>query len=128
MRAVSASAAPDTESFRSDTGRFLVRAEQAISVLSRSTPCNARSEIERLADAWQRGDEAEPDFRYAPAPDLSELREVLMSVAARLESGSRVDQLGAERARELSDEAALVETRGTPRFATLAAHRFPSDR
>lgn len=107
--------------------RGLARAERTIALIERCRPLDARAECARLAAAWNRGQELEAKWRFAPAVDLRSLREALEEIATRLENWEGVYSLLSARALELAIEAELAERIGSNRFEAHAARRFPVD-
>lgn len=105
---------------------LLRRAEQSIMLLDRATPRDSAIEVSRLIEAWKKGKKQLPSFVYGPAPDLSSLRAELVAAAERASGKGPLLSLYAERARELELEARLAEAVGQPKFAALAAERFPA--
>lgn len=102
---------------------LIARAEREIALLDRVQPRNAGPERVRLREAWRSGKAIAPDHRYAPVPDLGELRAAL-SVAARTSADSLIEALCVERAAELEIEAELVSAVSTSRFVELSKRRF----
>jgi hypothetical protein len=105
---------------------FLSRAERRIALIDRCRPRNFSTEARAVADAWARGEPANPSWVYRAAPDLSELREKLEIIVRALETGDLLANLYADRARELCLEAELAEAVGTSRFRALADQRYGS--
>lgn len=106
---------------------WLLRAEQRIALLEATIPENARVERSRVIAAWQSGHVTLPRWELPSRPSLAELRRELDRLASE-EPKTPLGALYAARAEELGLEAALVEARGTARFASLARRRFPLTR
>jgi hypothetical protein len=122
---------------------LFLRAERDSALLERAWPENAAAEGERWREAARRGAATPLTFCYRRPPVLTELRAALDWVAkgadAVLSSHFAADprngpchpdpqalaSLYAERAAELSLEAALAEEIGGPRFGELARQRHP---
>jgi hypothetical protein len=119
---------------------LFVRAERESSLLERAWPANAATECQRWREAACRGAAGALTFSYRSPPVLTELRAALDWVAAGAagalashfadpapEQGAASAlawaALYAERAAELSLEAALAEEIGGPRFGALARQR-----
>lgn len=102
----------------------LVSAERQIRLIDRVAPLNLLSERERLLAALARGKRVEPRLRYAPPPDLGQLRDGLSRLCRELSSHGWLGDLYAARALELEREAALVEAIGRREFRSLALSRF----
>ncbi len=110
---------------RRDLESVLAQAENAIALLARCRPENAVPERARLIAAWRRGAPRNPDWRYSFADGVASLQRALVNVAEGASSEVGWERLYAERAWELSLEAAVVEALGTPRASSAAARRFP---
>lgn len=110
--------------------RLLGGAERAIALIDRCRPRNAASEIERVIEAWENGQVAVPEHRYAPPPDLTEVQRALEAVATVGAHAGPWGELYAARAAELCREARIVEALGTGalRDRALARFRFEADR
>jgi hypothetical protein len=108
--------------------RDLLDAERAIALIDRCRPLNTRAELERLVERWGVGEAAAPAWRYRPSPCLAETRRALDRVAGTAEGLGWLGRHYAERARELDQEAAIVEAVGSTALAARAARRFPLDR
>lgn len=106
--------------------QLLRRAERQISLLERVRPLNLSQERARLAAARRAGQRPQPELRYAPPPELGELRLELSRLERALVDCFEA-RLLAERAAELELEAALAERVGRPSFGALAARRFPCE-
>jgi hypothetical protein len=122
---------------------LFLRAERESALLERAWPENAGPESARWHQAARGGARTPLTFRYRRPPVLTELRAALDWVAAgaggalsrdlsssavgerRLPNALVLADLYAERARELSLEAALAEEIGAPRFGVLARQRHP---
>lgn len=104
--------------------RFLAQAERAIALVERCKPLNACAEQRRLSSAWASGRPALPEWHYAAAPDLSELRRLLDRVVETVGGAGPWGGLYADRARELGLEAAAAEAVGTCALAGRAAERY----
>lgn len=99
--------------------------EAQIALLDRVRPQNLVFEKTRLTRALESRQQPAPQFAYAPAPALGELRAELSVLARKLAAGETEERLLAERALELELDASLVGRVGTADFAPLAAQRFP---
>ncbi|HEX2879290.1 MAG TPA: tyrosine/phenylalanine carboxypeptidase domain-containing protein, partial [Polyangiaceae bacterium] len=99
----------------------LLQAQQTVALLQRCQPLNMRRELARLQRAFREGTQTTPRFEYARVPRLDGLRSELAAFA-ELASCGPWGELLAERAAEIANEAALVQTLGTPSFV-IAAHR-----
>jgi hypothetical protein len=122
---------------------LFLRAERESALLERAWPANAATESDRWREAARRGEVTQLTFCYRRPPVLAELRAALDWIAAGAEGtlsshfiadpgheqGAPAAQvlaaLYAERAAELSLEAALAEEIGGPRFGELARRRHP---
>ncbi|HWO13379.1 MAG TPA: tyrosine/phenylalanine carboxypeptidase domain-containing protein, partial [Polyangiaceae bacterium] len=104
------------------------RAERRIALLARVRPDNLRAASAVWAAALRRGARAAPTWRYAPAPDLADLRRALAIAARVLPAVGALGRLYALRAEELELEARLAENVGSPAFAELARLRHPERR
>jgi hypothetical protein len=113
---------------RVDLERWLGRAECSIALLERARPVNFASEQARLLESWRAGRVTAPAFHYAPAPELSALREALDAVVEGVHTDDTWGEIYADRAFELGLEARAAEAVGTPEFAERAHARFPEDR
>ncbi len=78
-----------------------------------------------MLSAWQAGMPRAASFRYAPSPDLSELRARLLLLARGLSESRGVGALYAERALELETEARAAECIATPELRAAARRRYP---
>ncbi|HVU00208.1 MAG TPA: tyrosine/phenylalanine carboxypeptidase domain-containing protein [Polyangiaceae bacterium] len=107
--------------------RFLADAEQRIGLLERCRPTNARAEIERVSEEWERGREASPAFVYGAPRDLAHVRRGLESAACAATCALEGELL-AGRAEELLVEVELALSVGTARVRDLAPARFPLPR
>jgi hypothetical protein len=107
--------------------RLFLHAERATALLDRCRPVNWAAEIARLTERWEAGNAAEAAFRYLPNPELLEVRSALVVVREHAPALGPLGALYAARARELEQEAAIVEAIGTPEFASRASARFPAD-
>lgn len=107
--------------------RCLRDAERSIALVERCRPIEAEPELRAAVRALGAGREHVPLLRYAPPPELGELRKVLAEVATHADSLGVLGRLYAGRARELALEAELAEHVGKPGFAGLAARRFGMD-
>lgn len=105
-------------------GLALLRAEEAIALVPRATPKNARAEIQRLSGLARRRERLRPRFAYEKPPDLSAVRRELDAVRGEVAAHDRLGALHATRAEELALEAQLAERVGMAGFAELAAARF----
>lgn len=105
-------------------GLALLSAEETIALVDRSTPLNARAEIERLVKRQAAGKRLQPAFTYAAAPELGAVRRGLERLAGEVGADGRLGELHAARAEELELEARMVERVGTADFQPLAARRF----
>jgi hypothetical protein len=105
-------------------GKALLRAEEAIALVARATPKNARSELHRLAALAPRRARLRPAFAYERVPELGRLRRELEGIALSVAAHGPLGALHAARAEELELEARLAERVATPGFAALAAARF----
>jgi hypothetical protein len=105
---------------------WLKQSEASIALLDRVRPLNWAAELSRLTRGFETGARLTPQLAYAAAPDLTELRRELTTLATQLSASQDVEQqlLGA-RARELELEARLAERVGADEFRALAAERFP---
>jgi hypothetical protein len=108
--------------------RLLAAVERATALLERCRPVNAASETERVAESWASGESIAPDFQYRPRPDLAPTLRALEVVIAALSDQDPWESLYRGRARELLQEASMVDAIGMPEFAARAALRFPIDR
>ncbi len=111
--------------------RWVLRATAALSaatarirVIAGSTPLNLSAELARLELAFSRGEDLGARFEYAPPVDHASLRAALEEMSAGLEVQGPLGLLHAERARELSCDAALCETAGRPGFWAVARRRY----
>jgi hypothetical protein len=105
-------------------GLALLRAEETIALVERSTPGNGRSEVERLLEDLERGRRLRPAFVYDGVPDLGALRRGLERLAREAAGHGRIGALYQARAEELELEACLAEHVGTVGFRALAGRRF----
>jgi hypothetical protein len=103
----------------------LAACEAQIALLDRLRPQNLAFEKARLVRALEKGERPEPRFDYAAPPALLELRCELEATARALSAGGTEERLLSERAHELSLDAELVESVGSPALAALAERRFP---
>ena len=110
---------------RRSLDRVLGHAERTVALLDRCRPLNAKSEAERLLGEWRAGRVARPAWVYALPGSLADVRTALDTIAERGVSAGAWGKLYAERAQELSLEAAAVEALGEPGFRSAAARRFP---
>lgn len=110
-----------------DLDRMFASAERATALLERCRPLNAVSEQERLYEAWERGERAQPAWIFAAPPDLGRYRAGLETVAERGAESGPWGALYAARARELALEAAAAECVARPDFSLRAAARFAVD-
>ena len=104
----------------------LDRAAREVRILSVLTPRDARRERARLIGELGAGRRAAPRWTYAPRPH-DELRRALEWAEGVLERSDRtaLEALYLDRARELSLEAAMCASAGTPRrWRELARARF----
>jgi hypothetical protein len=108
--------------------RLFACAERLVALLDRCRPINAERETERVIEALENGRPVVPDYRYSPAPDLSEVLSPLESVAESAASAGPLGALYAARALELAREARLVGALGSTTFLERARERFPVDR
>ena len=122
---------------------LFVRAERESCLLERAWPENAAAECQRWREAAGRSAAGALTFCYRRPPVLTELRAALDWVAAGADGALSshfipapgheqhapnpqvLAALYAERAAELSLEAALAEEIGGPRFGALARQRHP---
>ena len=104
---------------------FLLAAERRIALIDRIRPLNGSRERTRLVAASVRGQPASPQFTYAnPPAELGELRRHLEALADGLPAAGAWGRLYADRARELADEASIVEALGTDSVRVVAERRF----
>ncbi|HYO95756.1 MAG TPA: tyrosine/phenylalanine carboxypeptidase domain-containing protein [Polyangiaceae bacterium] len=103
---------------------LLTGAERAIRLIDRLVPQNAAAERERLLSALRRGRAARAAFVYRTRPDLVVLRRHLDELCTELRDGNSLELLYADRAQELSWDAALVDALGGPDFVSRARVRF----
>jgi hypothetical protein len=113
--------------FRELDSLFLL-AENQIALLRRCQPTNAGEQHSLFAGAFLRGENADFSWRYAPAPNLEQLRGALERVHRSLDGGGALAGLYRERAGELQLEAELAECVGTPAFSALARRRHSPGR
>lgn len=106
----------------------LLAAERQVALLQHTRPLGLRAETERLVAEWESGSEPFPRLAYARPPELTELRRGLDALARIAGEVSEDGPWFAERARELSMDAQLVQSVGSDDFASLATLRFPSPR
>ncbi|HEX8790649.1 MAG TPA: tyrosine/phenylalanine carboxypeptidase domain-containing protein [Polyangiaceae bacterium] len=102
---------------------LLLRAAREVQLLAAATPENAAAERARLADALRRGGAECPRWTYrndAQGRRMGDLRQALEALG----TSEGVDEVVAERARELAVEAALCEAVGTRALGNLAEQRF----
>jgi hypothetical protein len=104
--------------------RALTMAAAQIKLIRSVTPANADSELALLEQAFRRGVQRLPRWRYDPPPIVPELPRALDALAAFLEKDSPLGSIYAARARELRLEAELVEAIGTSRMTSVARERF----
>lgn len=107
--------------------RALSWSEQHIALLDRVRPVGLRAEQQRLMERWAAGRREPARLGYAAAPSLEPLRERLARIAHEVHAFGAVGGLYAARAEELRLEARLVQRRGTPEFARLAAQRYRAE-
>jgi hypothetical protein len=88
------------------------------------TPANASAELARLTEAYEKGAEPSPSWRYDPPIIRSELCHALDALARLVENEPPLGPLYATRARELLLEAAMIDAVGTPKLRALARQRF----
>jgi hypothetical protein len=105
--------------------RLLLLAAREIRLLASLTPVDAHHERRRLAGELASGRSASPRWVYAPV-ECDDLRRALDTAERALapEVATAIDRLYLERIRELSLEAELCCSAGTPRIARLARERF----
>jgi hypothetical protein len=101
----------------------LLQAQQTVALLQRCQPLNMRRELARVQDAFREGKQTTPLFEYAPVPQLDGLLSELAAFAD-LASCGPWGELLAERAVEITEEAALVAALGTPSFVRAAHRRY----
>jgi hypothetical protein len=104
--------------------RALTMAAAQIKLIRSVTPANADSELALLEQAFRRGVQRLPRWRYDPPPIVPELPRALDALAVFLEKDSPLGSIYAARARELRLEAELVEAIGTSRMTSVARQRF----
>ncbi len=107
--------------------RLLAHAERATALIDRCRPTNALAELSRVTERWEAGDLVTPMWQHGAPPDLRSLRCALEQAAVAVSASGPIGALYAGRARELSQEAAIVEALGAPAFRSIAAARFPLD-
>ena len=108
----------------SSSDRALTMAAGEIRVIRSVTPTNADSELAELEQAFRRGVQRLPRWRYDPPPLSPNLVHALESLAAFLDNEPPLGPFYAARARELCLEATLVAATGTPRLTAMARQRF----
>ena len=106
------------------TGLTLLSVEETIALVERSTPSNARAEVERLSREKAMNRRLRPAFVYERAPELSALRGGLETLAREVSGQGRLGALYTARAEELELEARMIEHLGTAEFLPLAGRRF----
>ncbi len=99
--------------------------ETQVALLDRVRPLNLTSELKRLTEGCQGGQQLRPAFEYAPRVELRDLRRELSGLGRALDAQEPEQRLLAERALELELEASLAEQVAQPAFAALAGQRFP---
>ena len=104
--------------------RLFARAERATALLDRCRPIGGASESRALVADWREGRPRGPRWTYRELPRLGDLRAALDVVSERLDRAGPWGVLYAERARELSTEAALAESVGGAGFRAHAASRY----
>lgn len=102
----------------------LADAGARVRVIAANTPVNLRRELHRLERAWRAAGPSAPRFRYEAPTDHGGLRAVLDLVGRELDTHGELGEIYAARARELSDDAALCETAGTPGLWAAARRRY----
>lgn len=96
-----------------------------IRLISAATPSNLKSELARLEESFSRERGAEAHFEYGRAPaGMDELATALLRAADSVDGEGELGALYAGRARELSAEAMLCQSVGTPAFLHWARKRF----
>jgi len=108
-----------------NTQQLLRRAEAEIRLLDRAQPSNAVAEREALIAEYGAGRQREPNFEYAPPPELGKLRGALSASASAIGGFGALGAAYAARALELECEAAAAEQVGTAAFAGCCARRYP---
>lgn len=108
--------------------RALCGIERSVALLSRCRPRNLLEEMAVVREQWRRGNPVAPKFTYAAAPDVREVRRWLDGLVERVRPWGRWGDLYADRARELAEEAALLEQIGAAEFFRFAGRRYPIDR
>ena len=104
--------------------RALAHASLQIRVIASNTPLNLREELDRLGNGWKRGRCELPRFVYEPAVRRPELRGKLVALGAQLDAEGPLGAVYGDRARELSDEAALCEHAGSIDLWAAARRRY----
>ena len=107
-----------------DAGSALVQAAARVRLIMGTTPTNLRAELDRLGNAWARGDHVAPQFVYEPAPDHEGLVRALAELAAFLDKEGPLGVVYAGRAREIAAEALVCSAVGTKELWAAARQRF----
>ncbi|HEY8078554.1 MAG TPA: tyrosine/phenylalanine carboxypeptidase domain-containing protein [Labilithrix sp.] len=119
-------AEPDMPTWLVRAERLLIEAVRSVRLLGSVVPRNAAQERQRLAAAYEAGENAMPRWSYVRADHVA-LRKALARAAHRLGAEPNpIAQLYAARARELEIEAALASEAGTGVLGALARSRFRS--
>jgi hypothetical protein len=108
-----------------NTQQLLRRAEAEIRLIDRAQPKNAVPEREALIVDYGAGRQRTPNFEYAAAPPLGQLRTALAGAAKAIGGLGALGAAYAARALELECEAEAAEQIGTPEFAACCARRYP---
>jgi hypothetical protein len=116
---------PDLVAALEPIDEALSRLAREVRLLGAVTPQDAARERARLVASFERGVETDPRWRYAPL-DRSDARRRADVVVRELEAlpDAPLTRVYLGRARELGEEAALVDAIGTRAFGALAAARF----
>lgn len=93
-------------------------------VITANTPLNLVEELARLGQAFAAGEPASPAFVYERVADCGPIRAALETLATQLDERGALGELFAERARELSREAALCDEAGRPGLWEAARRRY----
>src|SRR3954454_6516707 len=104
--------------------RALGLATDRIRLIRAVTPVNVREELGRLEQAFAQGAPRPPRWSYERRPIEVELPRALETRARFVEGEGPLGARYAERARELSLEAEIIDSIATPRLCKLAVRRF----